>query len=249
MTAPPSSSGSSFSGPSSPSSLSSSSSPSDNDFGSPLSPDHLRSFRASLSPSKYPDRFIPSRRVADRASNIFHLSKSPQELSWSERVLRQSTTSSDPFVPRRNVSNRVPQRSSTPQEAGHSRITPRSISTGAVWNVGGPAPHSGPVVGVDGDHGGLLGSGTNAPIYSAGFFRSEPPDQGHERYVDKLAAALEIDLANRVLDSPPRPEYHEPRAGSRDSFPSTEWHDIAWTDRGSTAKKVEQKPIPEVPFR
>ena len=51
-----------------------------------------------------------------------------------------------------------------------SSISHRQISAGAIWNVGGSAVVQGSVAAIPNGRGGLLASGTNAPLFTASFF-------------------------------------------------------------------------------
>ncbi len=70
-----------------------------------------------------------------------------------------------------------------------------------MWRVGGLAPISG----VPNGRGGLIGSGTNAPLYTTSF-SAGPKTDIEDRHEGRLAEALEIDRASRVL------EFREPSA-------------------------------------
>jgi len=78
-----------------------------------------------------------------------------------------------------------------------------------VWTVGGLAPFS---TGVPNGRGGLLGSGTNAPLYTTPFSNARPKAlEEMKKHEGRLAEALGIDRSARVLEfrdpsiSPPRP--------------------------------------------
>ncbi|KAF7905322.1 uncharacterized protein EAF01_005843 [Botrytis porri] len=72
------------------------------------------------------------------------------------------------------------------------------ITTGTVWAVGGVAPVS---AGISDGRGGMLGSGTNAPLYTTSFSASRPKAQeDFEKHEDRLAQALDIDRTQRVFE-------------------------------------------------
>lgn len=72
------------------------------------------------------------------------------------------------------------------------------VSVGTVWAVGGIAPVSS---GISDGRGGLLGSGTNAPLYTTSFSASRPKAQeDFEKHEERLAQALEIDRIQRVFE-------------------------------------------------
>ena len=190
-------------------------------------------------PPASPDRYIPARRSPDSLTKSFRLSKSPSQLSGSERLLRQNSPSLDPFSarsPRRVGATRValepdgslpnPHR---PGLLGGGRdVIPgehnRAVSTGAVWNLGGTAaPDPGPIAAVPDGRGGLLGSGTNAPMFSSQFFKSESEDQMLKRFEGRVAAALDVDQSCRTLNSP------QTLQGNPCTKSKTVWKDSRWT--------------------
>ena len=197
-------------------------------------------------PPASPDRYIPARRSPDSLTKSFHLSKSPNQLSDSERLLRQKSPRLDPF------STRSPRRAGATRvalEADGSLPNPhrpgllgggrdiilgehnRAVSTGAVWNVGGTvSPDPGPIAAVPDGRGGLLGSGTNAPMFSSQFFKSESEDQMLDRFEGRVAAALDVDQTSRTLNIPQSPR-GDLRAESK-----TVWKDGRWTSDDEPCK-------------
>ena len=201
-----------------------------------------------LTPPSTPDRFIAPRRSITSAQDIFRISKSPQELSLDERLLRKRPANVDPFMSRRvtpDMNTRLgmiaepfgARRASQTATAGTAATgpTPRSISTGSVWRVGGVASSSNPTTAVVDGHGGLLSSGTNAPMYSANFFDAETEDQGARRFEGRIAAALDVDQCRRMLDySPPTKSPRSPtRRYANPDFPTT-WQDGQWVNSQGT---------------
>lgn len=74
----------------------------------------------------------------------------------------------------------------------------RQVSIGTVWAVGGVAPVT---VGVSDGRGGLLGSGTNAPLYNTTFCAAKPKEQEEsEMHENRIAQALDIDRVGRILE-------------------------------------------------
>lgn len=72
------------------------------------------------------------------------------------------------------------------------------MSFGTVWAVGGLAPLT---IGVSDGRGGLLGSGTNAPLYSTTFCAAKPKEQQEiEMLENRIAQALDLDRVGRVLE-------------------------------------------------
>jgi hypothetical protein len=199
-----------------------------------------------------PDRFVSSRSPRSPESPV-HLGRPVPKLTPRERYDRQRDNSISPFrltstSRSRSIAARRPinpnRRLSPPQytpsfihgtvalprDTGPfvPRITPRQISDGAVWNVGGPAAAqiAPPTATADG-RGGLLSSGTNAPLYVAHFLDHETSDQGSRRHEDRLALALEVDPATRILSNI-RPELMSRRDHSADRR-SYDWRNNAWT--------------------
>ena len=210
-----------------------------------------------LTPPTSPDRFIANRSAGHDASSSFHVSKPADQLTSIEKLLRQNSATPDPFRspsiarqggPRisssqspRNVSG--PARVISGTNLLHPILNPlntqnRQVSTGAVWNVGGSVATTpnGPMNGIPDGRGGLLGSGTNAPMYTSRFFESNTPDQDRGRLEGRLAAALDIDQANRILNhsqSPNRGGGSSSVAGSSPSRSTlqayrTDWKDGQW---------------------
>ena len=105
------------------------------------------------------------------------------------------------------------------------------MSAGAVWTVGGLAPISS---GVSNGRGGLVGSGTNAPLYTTSFATSRPTeDEESEFHEYRIATALDLDRTQRVLEfSGTFPQV--PRnsiTGKRryeEMMSRTTWKDSAW---------------------
>ena len=175
------------------------------------------------SPSS-PDRYISNRQKSQEASKTFRVSKSPHLLSSSERLLRHRSATPDPFgplvVPRTrdhrtaaSVAGDVQMLQSRPRTMGMTNLLTvpqdtivlpnRQVSAGAIWNVGGSnaATHSGPVRSISDGRGGFLSSGSNAPMYTSHFYDDDVVDHGLERMESRLAAAMDIDLTSRMIDT------------------------------------------------
>ena len=219
-----------------------------------------------LTPPSTPDRFIAHRTPSHDALRSFRVSKPAQQLSSAERLLRQGSDTPDPFRspsitrqgrPRissgqsnRNVSGQAHVVSSTnllQTPTNPSNPQTRQVSTGAVWNVGGAAASAplGPINGVLDGQGGLLGSGTNAPMYTSRFFESNTPDQDRGRLEGRLAAALNIDQANRVFNHSQSPDRSRGTKINIGGSPSrskhleqrTIWKDGQWIREESASRK------------
>ena len=239
---------------------------SDTDTGRKLKRRCISSGTQYQTPPSTPDRFISTRSVSQDTSNNFHVSKRTNELSSSERLLRQNLASPDPFdsptrarVGRRRISGnqvRNPSRTTSRNISGTNLLNPpmnasdaqaRQVSTGAVWNVGGSsatAP-SGPISAVPNGRGGFTGSGTNAPMYTSRFFEKESPDLDRGRLEGRLAAALDIDQASRIFNhsqSPERGRSETTGATGSSSKPPhpqsrTTWENGQWIRHRSFSRK------------
>lgn len=226
-------------------------------FHSSIAPARSRRFSGGL------DRFIPERSPQDTAHESFRLSKSPHELTDRERMFRRRQVNQDPFRHVQRGFARHDQSTNTPRATGigstsvvsntvHGGRTPptantgRQISNGTVWNIGGFAMGDS-VTGVSNGRGGLLGSGTNAPLYSAKFLTQADSGQELEQYEKRLALALDIDQTSRILGSPEAFESpsssptkpgtsspHTPVKQRADNFQGdTVWRDNRWSREGS----------------
>ena len=175
------------------------------------------------SPSS-PDRYISNRQKPQEASKTFRVSKSPHQLCSSERLLRHPSATPDPFGPlvvsrtrdHRTAASVVGDahvQRSRPGTMGFTNLLTlpqdtlvlqnRQVSAGAVWNVGGSnaATHSGPIRSISDGRGGFLSSGSNAPMHTSHFYDEDILDHGLARMESRLAAALDIDLTSRVIDT------------------------------------------------
>ena len=205
-----------------------------------------------------PDRFISCRQFNLERSQIFRTSKPPKALSQQEKLLRTSAVSEDPFErlmvvkKRRNpdkfFSDEIAKRRlqyGFRQVTGPSGLldpfidaSPSSLrepSTGAVWNVGGSlkslTARQGPPRGIPNGRGGRVVSGSNAPYFTATFIDENCMDQ-HDRETQsaRLAAALDIDVAARVLKVPAR---SNPASGL---YPTTTAYQSASSSVGSKTR-------------
>ena len=174
-------------------------------------------------PSTSPDRFISGRCTQYDVSKTFRLSKLPEQLSSTERLLRHRSATPDPFGPlaiRRIREARINATGSTDPRTIPSRTRTigttnvqhppqdplatqnRQASAGAVWNVGGgsQANMSGPVRGISDGRGGFVSSGSNAPMFTSHFFDEDSLEQDNSQLESRLAVALDIDQTRRILD-------------------------------------------------
>lgn len=154
------------------------------------------------------DRFIPSSISRDRLV----LSRHPDRLTRREKLARTLSSGPDPFganVPRTPIRHRA---GSSPASFGRGTSTvngrrtslnappSRRLSQGAVWGIGGATAVIGDsVAGVPDGRGRLLASGTNASLYSSNFLRRRDSNGELDVHERRLAIALELDTASRVL--------------------------------------------------
>ncbi|KAH6618866.1 meiosis-specific APC/C activator protein AMA1 [Boeremia exigua] len=194
-----------------------------------------------------PDRFIHCRRPPAVTRESFELNKPIEREQISHRGHRAG---GDPFSRRVRRSDRlsaelrglreaytvIARRTIGSRPSPYSRLrssspttTARQISAGAVWNVGGSSAVSDTVAAVSTGNGGMLGSGTMAPLYTSTFLNRADPEAELEAYERRLALALDVDQTDRIL-------YHTPlrfdRPGTRSNvtqFPNPHvWRDSAW---------------------
>jgi hypothetical protein len=205
-----------------------------------------------------PDRFLAPRAESTDRECVFRVSKSPQSLSPGEREARQRDHNADPFhgtSPSRSR-DAIRERRSSPSGRqypphftpsfvhGHDASPgpvdvlepaagPRQISFGAVWNVGGPnVAQGGPRLGVNDGRGGLLASGTNGPMHTAHFLDRSSPNQDIRQHEDRLALALDIDQASRVLGSTSRPPLTKSASTGSPQRSPFSWRNNSWLREG-----------------
>lgn len=203
-----------------------------------------------------PDRFISSRRPPAITRESFELNKPAQRLQVEQMTCRGAPVSADAFSRRLRRSNRMNEELRGLRDA-HSIISGRTISNrrninfvrsplflsgrqvsaGAVWNVGGPSAVSDTVEGVSTGTGGMLGSGTNAPLYRSAFLNRADPEAEMEAYEKRLALALDIDQTDRVLKHSPSPlDIVSHRCSGAVSQAKHVWRDGVWTKDGIIAR-------------
>lgn len=168
------------------------------------------------------DRFIPQLRSSSSRIDIFHSSVPVRRLTSAERISRTNSPLIDPFGPASSLDNPSIRTPSTSQRFNHrlTRLRPssillpdqhaailaedRQVSIGNVWNVAGTAAssaHTAPRVGIEDGRGGLKMTGTNSPLFDAGFLSTMTPQEDENgRHQEYLAAALGLNRASRVLN-------------------------------------------------
>lgn len=202
-----------------------------------------------------PDRFIASRRPPAVTRDSFKLNRHLHRLE-SERASQHGARSHpDAFSRRLRRSGRLVNELRGLQEA-HSAIvgrasardrnnhfrrgsTPlgaRQISAGAVWNVGGPSAVSDTVVAVSTGRGGMLGRGTNAPLYRSAFLNRVDPEAELEAYERRLALALDIDQTDRILQHSPAETSPRMRRSLLSSHVKHVWRDGVWIKDGVNSR-------------
>ncbi|KAL8809164.1 MAG: hypothetical protein Q9200_003654 [Gallowayella weberi] len=210
--------------------------------------------------SASPDRFISNRSTPQTSARSFRLGKAPHLLSLDEKLLRRDSATPDPFVStspgraRQDASSltgydsRAAIRSQSRSVSGpdilimphhaHPPPQPRGVSAGAVWNIGGGSSHpTGPIRRISNGRGGFIGSGTNAPFYTAKFLDKNLQEDNSDTYEHRLAIALDIDRNRKVLD------FSHPQKRERTM-------NCAKRQRAAkAAAKKESKPVPTIPFR
>ncbi|KAL9004839.1 MAG: hypothetical protein Q9188_002358 [Gyalolechia gomerana] len=232
-------------------------------------------------PSASPDRYISNRNTPQESARTFRLGKPPHLLTEVEKLLRRDSATPDPFVsgnPRRYRRGRSPISTSITRTASRSESRSvsnpdvltiphpglpspqlRQASAGAVWNIGGGSAYpTGPIQGISNGRGGLIGSGTNAPLYTAKFLENDAPEEGIDTYENRLAIALDIDRTRRTLDFTLPQNRGRQVSGTKrkrtDFVGRTQWKYGEWTREGDIspirkAVKKEAKPVPSIPFR
>lgn len=243
-------------------------------------------------PSRTSDRFVFDRALNVQPRERFMLSTPPQDLTANDRWSRRQSHAHDAFGSRTKITRR-PNRTKSPVTARTPRTpslfmssrlnplglitpeSPREISQGAVWNVGGSSPAQ-PVDGVrstSNGRGGRITSGTNAPMFRSDFSNHVHDDTDHLHIHGKrLSAAMDVDQANRVLDqgSGLLTPSHSPDADATASFSPSIWQNNEWTKLGSppcesfaiscnsvltkkfVVQRIQCKPrktVPVIPFR
>ncbi|KAK2735211.1 hypothetical protein FQN57_001316 [Myotisia sp. PD_48] len=223
---------------------------------------------------KSPDRFVPARNEYSLLSLKYRLSKHPSVLSPNEKLFRARDQSLDPFASiaraqvglrrnfvtdRRILPHSLPRHiSSEPlTEPIHDSAELINPETGPVWIFeGGQSPLHGPQYAVSDGNGGFLGSGTVAPLHMADFFAKDSSSDNLQRYESRLALALEVDQASKVL-SLQYPRFNaSPKAHSFPPMKATvSWDDGRWR-KNEWSNKIPTKPIeeptssvPSTPFR
>jgi hypothetical protein len=207
-----------------------------------------------------PDRYVPQRPTLAQDSPSYRTSKPPSSLRGRELYTRSRDLIKNPFRSTSDRSAEVARRLAVQNPYGLRlpRYTPsfvtrldatspvshpgdaasptRQLSWGGFWTVGGRRGaqlgqlHPVPTVLI-----GQVASGTNAPIHTPTFLDAPTKDdiiQAHER---RLALAMGIDQASRILrNCPPAIQDLTTSSGAK----GLKWRDNTWTaDQTVTSKR------------
>lgn len=197
------------------------------------------------------DRFVPPRDFAESPSTSFRVSKTPQKMSPDEKLLRRRLPKEDPFLPtRRRRATTAPEPHSGVHRlhngphlvndsaiAGHSGtqglgVGSRQVSIGGVWSVGGTSAAIKSSLAIPDGAGGLLSSGTTAPMHTAQFFPRHVSPEDPEKHESRIALALDIDRASRLLNtcqlSLPVNSTPSPSSPDYEKYSPFVWKNSAW---------------------
>ena len=201
-----------------------------------------------------PDRFIAVRRPLAVARDSFELSNPMERRNKEQTISQGARMGPDAFSRRLRRSGRINNELRGLREANsaissranayrrntnfrHRSVTlsARQISSGAVWNVGGPSAVSDTVVGVSTGRGRMLGSGTNAPLYKSAFLNRADPEAELEAYETRLALALDVDQTDRIFQHSSPPTLQSTPHYGHASQATHAWRDGAWVNNGDNA--------------
>lgn len=198
-----------------------------------------------------PDRFIGCRRPPTVARESFELNSPAARRKREQAVSKGTHTNTDAFSRRIRRSDRMNEELRELREAyslmsgrtnanrrnvnfrrGSVPLAARQVSSGAVWNVGGPSAVSDTVIAVSTGRGRMISSGTNAPLYRSAFLNRADPEAELEAYAQRVALALDIDQTDRILQHSSLATCRaSPKTGS-DSQVKHVWRDSAWVRDG-----------------
>lgn len=238
----------------------------------PRSPDTGSPWRPRTA-SQTPDRFIPVRTSMNDSRDSFQMTKPSEQLTDSEKSARKRRSSLDPFsrhargsarssnqhlsffgprTPGSLPSNAARHQAMLSLRRGSRTGGNRQISAGAVWNMGGSAAVGDGVAGVSDGRGGLLGSGTNAPLYTSSFLCQPDHTSELEAHEHRVALAFDMDQYTRILAYHTPPENPIPPTRTARNSPAratedfcrtqecqgpTVWRDNQWTKDGVTTRE------------
>lgn len=214
--------------------------------GPPTSNASRAAFRSPISP----DRFIPKREFGNHSSTSYRVNKHPFLLSPRERIFRRRSPGEDPFLPTPRQSPVSPGRRPTPTrppQGPHQRphlvadsialgsSAPndflRRFSAGAVWGVGGASAVLGqPPATISNGTRSISGRGGASPAFVARFLPRITRHDDLNKHESRLALALDIDPATRLIDICTAREEESPSPASKDfeRYSPFVWKDSAW---------------------
>ena len=217
--------------------------------------------RVSYKRLKSPDRFLPERRFELEVVESFRLTRSPSQLSPVEKTRRRRDPQVDPFRLPNSIRSPLPRRVSAPSRSLSPRNLPRHVEQTALgawhnpeyanssrsaaqsspgWTVGGaPVTPTSPAVAVPDGQGRFLGSGTLSPMHMTNYKSSGTAEAQLLAHQSRLALALDIDQATRVLrccDYTPA-NTADNSSSSLQETPSATWKNSAWESKGGKRRK------------
>lgn len=197
------------------------------------------------------DRFIPKREFGNHSSTSYRVNKYPYQLSPQERILRQRLPGEDPFLSSPRQSPTSPGQRSTPTRpsqtphhrphlvtdslalgggvAGNEFI--RRVSAGAVWGVGGASAVLGqPPMAMSNGTRSISSRGGGSPAFMARFLPRITRHDDLNKHESRLALALDIDPATRLLSTCAAREEKSPSPASLnyERYSPFVWKDSAW---------------------
>lgn len=216
------------------------------------------------------DRFVPQRSYSGNAVAKYRVRKLPMELAAHEKLLRQREKGENPFgrphqrTAASGVQSNIKYLFQPPHMSPHlldsevnprqystsgQRVTPRQVSVGAVWNVGGASTATRrPWLGIVNSQNGFSGGDVTALMHFARyeFDHVGSSSEETEMIMSRLAAAMDMDLAHRQLIIPKPVTSTEYRFypssavfGKSVPFP---WEDCAWMRAESTIPGKQGNP-------
>jgi meiosis-specific APC/C activator protein AMA1 len=123
---------------------------------------------------------------------------------------------------------------------GNSDGSPRQVSNGNVWAVGGIAPGG---TAVNNGRGQFVRSGTNARLFRTSFPTAKPKaEEELEKHEARLAEALGLDRTQRILETKVL-RYRSENSRIKLRNTRTKWNGTTWVNEGSVRSElVNNKP-------
>ncbi|GAM84520.1 hypothetical protein ANO11243_025160 [Dothideomycetidae sp. 11243] len=225
-----------------------------------------------LSPFNLHERFVPTKCFNSDSRDVSFTSLPARMLTPYGRAVRKTPISHNGFSSQRRISrpktservldvcrtyrSRIPiMRGSASvqiQSRGKSYIPDRAPSHGSVFNVGRAQVTIDGVHSISDGQGGRVTSRTNAPFYVSDFFSKKDHLADHDTFRNRLAAALDFDLATRILASPtssPASSSSTTTSPKTFSEQSTKWEHRAWLASPTRAAFKSPKAPQRLPAR